>query len=664
MASAWAALSPGSEPVAVRSSAVDEDGEQASFAGMHETVLNVTDRDGLLDAIETCIVSAEGEAASAYREQRGAGSGERPGIAVVVQRMVSPDAAGVAFSIDPVGGSDEAVVIEAVEGTAERLVGGEVTGYRAEVARADRSIRKADDGALALLGEGGARAVAKLALEAEELFGAPQDIEWAWADDEAWILQSRAVTTALAAKPDAPQGWVSEFDTQTDDETVWTSANVQEVLPGLLTPLSMSIYRESSRVGYNVGFQKLGMLARDEWQPFMGTFYNRAFLNLSTTRMLADRAIGTSAESVDEQYLAGERGSGGEREPLSQRLRFKARSAFPLLRMTLRLPAAADRMDRSTRELEREMHALDPSALSNDELMTHLDRVLRHGASIFATHLQVSGTALFGFEATRKLVQGVLGEETDGRMPTLFGGMRNVESAAIGLDLWNLAVVAKNTGIADRLAEDAFDPEDPTLPDGWRAAWRQFVERHGHRGMNEMEASARSWRRYPEQVLQVIRGYLDLPEGHAPPAITDRQERERLRLTAKIASRLNPVKRRVFRKVLSDAQGWVALRERTKSVIVPGGADTRPLPAGNPATAGGARDHRWRGRCLLPRARGHRDGADGRKESTTCRKRSPGGAPSTSATAGCACRSGSRGTLYRSRQIPRTNMRRCCMALR
>jgi pyruvate,water dikinase len=186
-------------------------------------------------------------------------------------------------------------------------------------------------------------------------------------------------------------------------------------------------------------------------------------------------------------------------------------------------------------------------------------------------HLQVTGIAGAGFEAVSRMLQPLLKDETEGLVPTLFTGLRGVESAQIGLDLWNLARIAERGGMRAQLEGDGFDPADPGLPDDWREAYAAFVARHGHRGLAEMEASTVTWRRDPAPVVAMVRSYLAIPPEQAPPATLARQERERLQLTDDLAKRMNPLKRRGFRFVLGHAQEWVALRERTKSIIVRAG---------------------------------------------------------------------------------------------
>ena len=105
---------------------------------------------------------------------------------------------------------------------------------------------------------------------------------------------------------DAGAGWENEFDTATTLDDYWTSANVQEVLPGLLTPLSITMFADAALVAYNEGYRRLKMLRKDENPNFVGMFYNRAFLNITATRMIADRALGSSGDAIEHRFLGGE----------------------------------------------------------------------------------------------------------------------------------------------------------------------------------------------------------------------------------------------------------------------------------------------------------------------------------------------------------------------
>jgi pyruvate,water dikinase len=564
---ALARLSPAGEAVAVRSSALAEDGEAASFAGQHDTILGVTGEKAFVAAVKKCLASLHSEAAVAYRERHG---GDHAGarMAIVVQHMVQAELSGVAFSIDPLTGDPGRVVVEAVAGVGEALVSGTAEADRMALAREGLAVVEEHHPGTPVLTPEIARQVAEAALLAEERFGAPQDIEFAIEGGVLWMLQSRPITTAGAMLPGG--GWMNEFDTPTTDDDLWTSANVQEVLPGILTPMTMSTFTKYARRGYIEGYQRLKVLDKDEFPEFAGMFYNRAFLHVGATRMIADRVIGASADSVEHRFLGGELKVEGRREHSLRLWRIRMRSIIPMLRMMRGIEKAARRIDRETRAMERRVRADDVAQLSNAELEARRTMIAEFVTGTFQVHLQATGMAGQGFETTSKTVRPVLGDETEGTLPALFSGMRGVESAQIGLDLWELSRVAVREGLTDAIRAEGFDPRAEGLPAAWKARFGAFMERHGHRGLNEMEPAAPTWRTDPRPIVAIVAAYLDLPEDRSPPVILTRQEQERLRLTTEVEARMNPLKRRYFRWGLKQAQLWVSLREFTKSVIVRG----------------------------------------------------------------------------------------------
>src|SRR6185295_16229440 len=112
--------------VAVRSSAVDEDGAAASFAGQHETYLNIVGADSIIQAVTRCWESARSERALEYRRKQGL-SGARLQLAVLVQQLVASDVSAVVFSANPITGSRDEIMINASWGLGESIVGGSVT---------------------------------------------------------------------------------------------------------------------------------------------------------------------------------------------------------------------------------------------------------------------------------------------------------------------------------------------------------------------------------------------------------------------------------------------------------------------------------------------------------------------------------------------------------
>ena len=220
LAKAIAQLAP---PFAVRSSAVDEDGAAASFAGQHLTVLNVHSAADVPGAVRDVWWSANSDSAITYRQKVGLFT--RPSVGVVVQTLLNPSVAGVMFTEHPVTGADERL-IEASWGLGEAVVAGLVVPDHVRLDRSGQvlerkpgrkriAIRSLPNGgtfeqALSpaqasqfCLDEAQLAALGELALRCEQVYGPRRDIEWAFQDGTLYLLQCRAVTTG-AARSGAP----------------------------------------------------------------------------------------------------------------------------------------------------------------------------------------------------------------------------------------------------------------------------------------------------------------------------------------------------------------------------------------------------------------------------------------------------------------------------
>lgn len=181
----------GGGKVAVRSSASAEDSEAASYAGQQETFLNVVGDEAVRKAVIDCWASFFSERALFYRGQKG--SLEDLRMAVVIQKMVDAEKAGVAFSIHPVTRRKDRMLIEAVYGLGEQVVSGEVTPDHYVVDRRGRE-KKSDTPHGGVLEADELARLAALAVDLEAHYGKPQDIEWAIFKSEVYLLQSRPVT--------------------------------------------------------------------------------------------------------------------------------------------------------------------------------------------------------------------------------------------------------------------------------------------------------------------------------------------------------------------------------------------------------------------------------------------------------------------------------------
>jgi pyruvate,water dikinase len=242
-------------PLAVRSSAVDEDGADASFAGQHLTLLNVPSTEGLAAALKEIWWSANSDSAITYRQRVGLFA--RPSVGVVVQELLEPEVAGVMFTRNPINGADERV-IEASWGLGEAVVAGTVIPDLFRVSRGGEvlertagekrvAIRSSADGGTVeeevpaervqqlCLDDAQLTELSHLAERCEEVYGLARDIEWAIADGRLYLLQCRAVTRTGADAPPRPSpppleelGQVPVFAQLTGEELAEVSSLFKE----------------------------------------------------------------------------------------------------------------------------------------------------------------------------------------------------------------------------------------------------------------------------------------------------------------------------------------------------------------------------------------------------------------------------------------------------
>ncbi|MEV7647125.1 PEP/pyruvate-binding domain-containing protein [Arthrobacter sp. NPDC089319] len=254
LGAAYQSLGHGQTPVAVRSSATAEDLASASFAGQQDSYLNVRGAEGLAAAVTGCWASLWTARAMAYRAREGIGPASVR-LAVVVQRMVGADAAGVMFTANPANGRRDQVVISAAWGLGESVVSGTVTPDNIVVDAATGRVltrRTADKDVMTVYAEHGTREqpvpqerrrqqvlddpsaaeLARFGARIAEHFEAPQDIEWSRTRDGFFFLQSRAITALPEPAADPPDNWPVPYR-----NGLYFRASIVEQLPDPLSPL-------------------------------------------------------------------------------------------------------------------------------------------------------------------------------------------------------------------------------------------------------------------------------------------------------------------------------------------------------------------------------------------------------------------------------------------
>ena len=246
---------------AVRSSALLEDSAQASFAGEFESVLDVQSNDEIRDAIRRVAGSARSERVESYTRQHGLQPGEHA-VAVVIQKMVQPDYAGVLFTADPLSGNLSIMSGNYVRGIGEQLVSGSVSAETFTFDRPSGTYR----GPAAI--EPAAGALYRAAAAIETLMGCPQDIEWAVKAGKVFILQARPITTLNGFDP-VNAVWNDSLK----GDFLWSATNLMEASPEVLTPITASLLPYLTNRG--------GPSLNVKGYPINGIIGGRFYVNIS-----------------------------------------------------------------------------------------------------------------------------------------------------------------------------------------------------------------------------------------------------------------------------------------------------------------------------------------------------------------------------------------------
>ncbi|TWP46490.1 pyruvate, phosphate dikinase [Lentzea tibetensis] len=245
-------------PVAVRSSATAEDLPDLSFAGQHDSYLNVTGADEVVAAVKRCWASLHTERAVEYRERNGIDDAH---MAVVVQEMVPADAAGVVFTANPDTGATGETVVNAGWGLGESLVSGHVTPDVYVVRNGEEVRRQVND--RPVLTRARTAELAELGERIERLHGTHMDIEWTLHNGRFQIVQARPITNFQERWNDTTLG-----------DFLWTSVNLGEAVPSVMTPMTWSLVRVLSQQVKIGGF------------PVTGNIGGRFYLNLTVSSSL------------------------------------------------------------------------------------------------------------------------------------------------------------------------------------------------------------------------------------------------------------------------------------------------------------------------------------------------------------------------------------------
>ncbi|XTZ19010.1 PEP/pyruvate-binding domain-containing protein [Micromonospora echinospora] len=541
----------GAGPVAVRSSATAEDLPEASFAGQHDTVLDVTGAAEVTAAIARCWDSLHGDRAVAYREARDV-DGRAVRMAVVVQRMITAEAAGVLFTANPVTGCRTEMVVDAAPGAGTAVVDG--TGA------VDHYVLDGSEP-----GEAGCLPAARLVElrttggRLQKHFGCPQDVEWV-IDPQGllWLVQSRPITTLFPLPPptDKPLPRVYlEFG--------HVQGMRQPVTPMGMSTLKALVAAMRAPLGVRADIVDIGGRLYGDLTDMARSRSGRRQL----VRLLAVD-FGPRAQAAMRHVLTDPRFAPNGADPHRVRgakgasLRTAGRAVAGILRALARPDAARTRLSDAVERLR--LDSVAPGDLATAAERLRFVRAQETDESPDDLVWPIAA-GMLAAALPDHLLKGVA---VPGEIHTVMGGMPHNVTIEMNLALWRLA---QNAGEHRRLLCDT--PPDElagrylrgNLPDIGLAA---FLGSYGQRGVAEVDLGVPRWDEDPTLVFAMIANLLRVTDPEQAPdrrfARAAATAEDTLRDLVARARRRRPVRGRIAGFLLRRARSLAGLREAGK----------------------------------------------------------------------------------------------------
>jgi pyruvate,water dikinase len=594
-------------PVAVRSSATAEDNQDASFAGQYDTFLNVTGAEAVLDKVRACWAGLWSERALAYMREQGLDPFQAD-MGVVVQRQGRAQAAGVLFTLNPMTGREEQMMVEAAWGLGEAVVSGRVTPDRYVINAQERRVLTRDianQSVVLVPGDGGGvreeplppeqygrpvlgdeqlLELAELGYRVQAIYGYPQDIEWA-------LLDADSTSSARGMVPPT-RGFVLlqtrpltsfSFDAALGQ---WTSGNYREVLPGFASPLAMSLSLEHDYGrALSEFFRDIKMGEAPPGTVWGRPFFGRAFWNVGVTKQFAALVPGFKERVFDqtvgiEPTYAGD----GLTTPWAPGTILRALPILFALNRQFKNGWREGRAyrDRFLSQIEPALAAVDPASLSDQELANYC----RQMADL---HWQANGTAIRisllstqaqdDFEPMVRRLNATLPPDQRIAEGDLITGLSDVRTAQPTLELWELARAAHadpQVAAAVTQGDSEGIPQRLQAAPAGRAFWSRiqaYLTRYHYMAPIDEDLSQPRWDEDPSFVLSTLQAYAAADETLDPARRLETQrqvrratERRVLKILSRSWRRLWPFARRGFIKQLRLVRRYVWWREETRVV--------------------------------------------------------------------------------------------------
>ncbi len=537
---------------AVRSSASGEDGMEHSFAGQYETFLNLAGSIAIKKAIKSCMDSMSCERATAYKDATGVEL-QLEKMFVLLQHMIAPKVSGALFTADPVANHQDRLTISAIKGVSEDLMSGKADGENFQVFKASPDRFKS-----VTLDQ---RIVTKLvtqAMEIERRYGAPVDLEYAVDhQDRIWWLQLRPITGLDPVH-------LNELDHQPMySKPIYTRGNIGEMMPGPVTPLTMSTFGRAIDWGLQRFYQESGAL--DEIRPdnlFVHSYYNHLFMDLNSLYIIARKVLLASKDNIDYSIL-------GRKVPSES-----VQLSVPVWRGLVNFIKSyrfIDGAETAEKKLKHLMETLRFDSFDNvQDGYQAIDQRLQNLLDAYLYHYVASAQSGWFFAGILRIIsKGAEPTAADNEMAArFFTNISDIESAQVLVAMDELAkIISSMEDVSEKFLDvslaRAYEYLAKDGPDQVQNAWKVFLQRHGHRCVREAELWEKEWSLEPAPVIESLRMNVGALLHPAP----EKQQRVSL-FSTKTTQGLGIVQRAALGLMLPKARRAVARRERTKGLAI------------------------------------------------------------------------------------------------
>ncbi len=577
--------------MAVRSSSPEEDLEGASFAGIYETVLGVTDGD-LEAAIKTCFASALDERVVTYK-QKNSFNHLDPKIAVIIQKQIASDVSGVAFSLNPVNNSYDQCVINTNFGLGETVVDGTITPDQAVVDKVTKTILEMTPGkmnvAIYLKTDGGTEskvpdspskfclsddqilAVTDLTARVEAEYGKPMDIEWAYQGEQLYLLQARPITTYYKL----PEEMITQPGAQKHlyHDAILTEQGLSESLSPLGSELFISIGRlitpgvpaeDFMSIDKGMAFASVGRMYTHLGRLLKILGKNNALKTYRITDSLGAQIM----EAMDlKEYIPKKLPKGFMKNFIKTGL-----GAMIFIRPLMRARSKPD---------EYLQHYIEENAKLRVDLKAEYERdtsfedfcitsFLRVGSHMNGTQLP----ALMASETARSKLKKMFKNEPEAvqeHLRSIEQSFPNNVTIEMGLLLYELSQFPEvlQTGTAQEFVQKL---DANQLSPEFMQKWQLFMDDYGFRGPKELDVATPRYYEKPGEVFALLKTM----EGLENPDLTPRgifergaqQRVESVQFLEEYLAKKRPGKVKAFKKSYKQLENFAAYRESPKYYMI------------------------------------------------------------------------------------------------